>query len=232
MANELAEFSRNFEYCFFRAMLKVKKSPRAYMVHAVDLTSKKVMGEIVTIKMSSNSLSYDFDAFINEAEPIVPHAGYLNTEMAGRPTALFLSVMPDRQYRKALHYEEGSVLPVPIKSPALDAYSDTHGKGKYDLYLKHYAHQLAVDPVPRFMPFRWAVDQVDAGVAHSVAISRFFCLSLHPTMKFPVLWHKNSVEGVVINHRIYGSDKLLPFKDFFRKKWDIPVHSYEEAPVR
>ena len=229
MANEMAEFASNFELCFFRALLKVKKSPRAFLVHTVDLPNKKVVGEINTMKMSANSFSYDYEEFLKEAEPIVPHAGYLNTVVNERPTALYLTVQPDRQYRKALHYEEGIVMPVPNSSPNLHADTTTHGKGKYDLYLRHYAHQLAMDPLPRYTPFRWAVDQVDSGAAHSVAISRFFAVSLANGFKFPIVWHKQQNHGVVINGAIYGTDGLLPFKDFFMKKWNVHVLPINEA---
>ena len=229
MANEMAEFARNFELCFFRALLKVKKSPRAFLVHTVDLAHKKVVGETNTMKMSANSFSYDYEEFLAEAEPIVPHAGYLNVTLGDRPTALYLHVQPDRQYRKALHYEEGIVVPVPNNSPTLADYCKTHGKGKYDLFLRTYAHQLAMDPIPRYTPFRWAVDQVSSGLAHSIAISRFFAVSLTHNLKYPVIWHKQQNHGVIINGAVYATDGLLPFTDFFMKKWNTHVFPMEQA---
>ena len=232
MANEMLEFVKAYEYCFFRVKLKISKENRAFVLRGLNNADQHVAGGIVTSRFKERSVRYPYMEFREDAEPIVPIGGYINTPLDGRETALYLHVSPDRQYRKALFYDGHSVAPPPTESKVFAAFMQKVLNEDFEgFYVKAYASELAINFKPRFYSVRQALEVVENGQAHSVAISRFFALSLHKNYSVPVLWHKNRMEGIVKGQTIYVTNKVLPFKDFFRKKFDFNVESINEVQV-
>ena len=228
MADEMLEFAKAYEYCFFKVPIKTSEGFRSFVLTGIDRATQMVKGRLITRTLSEKPQTYEYSEFRRTADPIIPTAGYVLCNL-DRPSAVFLSIEPLRQYRKALYFDQGGIAYVPNGSLAANAHLTALRSGEFDTILKAYSHQLAIGKPP-FLPIRGAVDLVESGEAHSCPISRFFAVSLTRGIKVPVLWHKNSKEGVFIGKQLYVTNKILPFKEFFLKKWDMMVRPIAEAP--
>lgn len=236
MANELQEFSRNYEYCFFHHKLKVSGRPRAFLLTGIKQGDDIAVGKIITEGLQEKAETLQATKLMQEGEPVIVSRGFINTSCIGRPTALFLDVGHDRQYRKALCLQGSDrVWCLPNGSmrflEELRA-SGPDGAAEQQRLIKAVAHQLVQDKTPAFpFGFRGAIDQVITGRSHSVAISKFFAVSLCRNIAYPVVWHRTKWEGVVIKDCIYATENLLPFAGFFEKKWNIPMKEITKAKV-
>ena len=245
MANEQAEFAKNYEQCFFRVPLKLSKQYRAFMLSHMERDSGGRLcyfGKTITRSLQEKPSSFAVEEFLTSPEPIIGTTGFINCMLGTRYSAVYLELSPDRQYRKALCYDSNSnrTWALTTGSPELNTWLSAK---KYDskgeqiataesILMRAVAHQLALDGPPVYRGFRASVDAVSDGSAHSLAISRHFAVSLHRDFKFPVLWHKKNREGFIINGVVYGTKKLAPFKDFFSKRFGVDVRSISEAPVK
>lgn len=244
MANEQAEFARNYECCFFRVPLKISKQYRAFMLTHMERDNTGTLmyfGKTITRSLQEKSASFPVEEFLKCPEPIIGTAGFVNCMLGTRYSSLYLELSPDRQYRKALCYEghANSVWMLSTASPEVAAWLNSkrydpktgdHVATSETVLMRAVAHQLAFDGGPVYRGFRAAVEAINDGSAHSLAISRQFAVSLHRDYKHPLLWHKKSREGFIINGVVYGTKKLLPFKDFFSKRFGVEVRSITEAP--
>ncbi len=228
MADEVLEFAKAYEYCFFKVPIKSPNEARSFLLTRISRNPDLVQGKLITRGLSEKAQSYEFKEFMASAEPLIPTAGYVHCTLE-RPTAVYLSLDPQRQYRKALYFEHNGLSYLPNGSKTLANFLAINRTGEFDTLLKAYAHQLALGKPP-YSTIRSALDLVDSGEAHSCPVSRFFAVSLTKGLKVPCLWHKNTKEGVFINKQLYVTNKLMPFKEFFLKKWDMLIRPISEAP--
>lgn len=244
MANEQAEFARNYEACFFRVPLTSGKQHRAFMLSHIDrddIGANRYYGRLITRSLQEKACSYPVNEFFNKNEPIIGTSGFVNCPLGSRHSAVYLELHPDRQYRKALCADGGSSVAYYLRTGSVELdkwlYSkciDTNTGERIltteTLLMRAVAHQLALDGSPAFLSFRAALDKVEEGTAHSVAISKHFALSLHSQYKVPVVWHKKMREGFVVNRQVYCSPRILPFRDFFVKRFGIDLLPLSKAP--
>ena len=235
MANEIVEFGRNYENCFFRYKLKSSGLPRAFLMCHYDMGY--YCGVSMTSQLSEKSCKFAAEEFLKTNDPLVGSTGFINCTF-DRPTALLLQVNPDRQYRKALS-TEGNCSATVLRTGSLELDDFIHKKTwdsdgvrlatTEQFLLRAVAHQLAIGGTS-YRGFRSALDAIETGAAHSLAISRTFALSLDRNYANPVLWHKGTRQGVVINGDLYVTGEVMPFADFFMKRFDVKMKPLESAP--
>lgn len=236
MANEIHEYARNYEQCFLRVKLKSSGQPRAYLLRTLGTNAatgeREFLGEIITRTLAAKSLTYGSNELLAMAEPLIAASGFVNVQL-DRPTALYVSVDPDRQYRKAFGLDgSAEVRALPTGSPAYSAYLSAKIKGfaeagkavdEYTLICRAVAHQLAIEP-STFYPGVWAaLGAVEGGGAASIAFSRHFAVSLRDGYKVPFLWRKDKVVGLFEGARLKVFPEALPFNDFFVKRFGIKM---------
>ena len=233
MANELLEFARNYEYCFFKHKLKVSGRPRAFLLCSLRREDFLFAGKIISEKLLERTETIPALKFMETAQPIVVGRGYVNVEALQRPTAIFLNVGHDRQYKKSLclqGHERADSVPNGSDSLYNELQQMAGAGNEHEIQLKAVAHQLAVDDLPKFpSSFRASVELVESGKAHSIAISKFFAISLFRRLATPVIWHCNKREGVIIKGIVYATPRLMPYEDFFSKKWNCTMKPIEEG---
>lgn len=230
MADEKREFVRNYELCYLTVTTPKTGVCRPFVPLNIN-SSGDISGVLLTKSLQEKVTSFSYDYLCEKASPLVPSAGYYNVEIEGvRPMAMYVDLLPARQYRKALDSQGGvRVDVVPNASPTLIKELDDLPKGNI-LYLKSklLAFSLAKNPGRNFLSFRDAVRRVESGEYHSAAVSRFVAVALFSNFRCPIILFKNNIAGVVDGNTVAGNEQLLPLKDFFEKRWNISLKSFKE----
>lgn len=242
MADEAKEFINNYSECLI-GVKSLKTSAFRPFVPLGPSLEGGIKGVLVASDGREKSASFSWDYLRLNHKPLVPVMGYYNVEVPGsRNTAVYCTVHPARQYRKALDCASSmrggasSVTGISTSSKlhlkAITALNELAPNSIIASNNKLLAMSLCKHPVRVWPSFREALRDVDSGDAHAVAISRFLALSLHATIALPVVHFKGSLAGVVRNMTIFGDSRLVPLTDFFYKRWGIDVIPLEKGVVR
>lgn len=238
MADEVREFHRNYERCYFVLAPGVKgKTAAPWMCYGLD-SGKNFLGFQVDTAFKETTLTLSANTCMNKelAKPIVPSAGYYNVPKVGelRGQAIYMSLSPERQYRKALCDDHSSSLTaIPTGSVPTDkAYIEKCVPFRHSHFnVFRLAATFADDSetVRSFPTIRTAVERVsDNREWESVAFSKYFAVSLCRGYKFPVLWHKQGKAGFFVNGQLFVTDGIFHLKDFFIKRWNVDIRPLKE----
>ena len=234
MANELAEFERNYEQCLFRVMLPVSGLPRPFLFGGFQNSGANVVGTTFSKGLLQKAIKFNTKEFFDNLDPIIPTRGYINIEEGvERTIAAYLTIAPMRQYRKALSIGDGvtDVTFLGSGSPSWQNFIREKYGDISNWHIKLVAFQLAQTPIPQYKAtISGAVRRVEEGESVSEAISRFFAISLIGNCVYPVLFHRGTKIGVFHEGVLYATSALYPFRDFFMKRWNTPLRSISDAP--
>lgn len=233
MADEYKEYLRNYELCFI-AITTLKTKARRAFVPCGGSGNRSVEGVLITKGLAERSTLLSYDYLLEHGTPIIPAMGYYNIDVPGmRPTAVFVSVPPARQYRKAL--DGGSVASVHLVhngSPLFAAEWNNNFVHKTSWSLsaasRLLAYQLALKSERTFGSYAEALRKVESGEVHAMAISKFFTITLFNNCRLPCLLYRNTLAGLIKGNVIGVNDTVYPLKDFFSKKWNVDLVTYKE----
>ena len=228
MADELREFSRHYEYCYFSGKVKENDSPKPFMLAGqVTKTSfgafcKNDGGREEQVALRNETV-FNKDLFF----PLIPAAGYYNL-LGGkdlRAAAVYLSLSPDRQYRKALCMEHASSLalvPTGSNRSVEERYAHQRGFKNFNADLYRLAEAICAGKAREYPSLRNALAMAEeAKSAESVAFSKYFAIALVRGFKYPVLVHKQQKSGFFVHGRLFVNDAIYPLRDLFNKRWDL-----------
>ena len=237
MANESEEFWKHFHKCAFVVSLK-SGARRPFILTERLRNLDEAMGEIayefsgnlITRGLSEKHAKFSFEYLSDKSRQLVPRTGFINARSAtlrNSEKPLFMAVWggfkPARQYRKGVNDEELLLTPMWGGYPSVTEKFDI-GVNKYgarSTVYKAYLIGCAVNE-PYHHWFE-ALDMINEGKAVSSAISRFFALGTVQGVKYPILYYKSEIGGVVTPDGCFVTRSVFDHSNFFMKRFGVEL---------